>query len=238
MSPGSFSHSEAYTKPPPPSSITRERPPPRGDRAGGFRASGLILCMIIGMALNNQHRRAYRQGLPPRQSRFDEMMASVINASARCSVCRLHHPANLVEEGVCSACRRTLKRQSTRIQKATPLSPPELAYDQPVEIADNVVFVDASWRDGTAGLAVVGAVGAHSKRIQCSSSNSAECEALRWAFSIARPLGRKDLIFRTDSQRAATTQAPSKTGWAIEWVPRHKNARADRAATVARLARR
>lgn len=97
------------------------------------------------------------------------------------------------------------------------------------------VYVDASERDGIAGLAVVGVLGDFTRRVTTKSSTTAERWALEWAFAIAREQNRRDLVFRSDClsvvQRCA---GDASRGWAVEHVPRTLNRRAHSFAVVAR----
>lgn len=197
--------------------------------------------MIIGMALNKQMRRAYRDGAVVRQSHFDELIAAVTEGSSRCSVCKLHHPKRLVTQGICSSCRQALGKSEARrlARRASRSEPPELGYELPCVITDNVVYVDASWHEGVAGVAIVGALGAYTDRVPAPSSGAAEVFAMQWALKIAKEQQRQGLVFRTDNQSAerfGKNAVPKQYDWVVEWIPRRKNQRADRAASNARLA--
>lgn len=101
-----------------------------------------------------------------------------------------------------------------------------------------VVYVDASWQDGVAGLAVVGVLGVHTLRLEgCRSSTWAEREAMKLAMRIAGQRGLKDLVFRTDCGYVARMWAEGKPSkrWVVEQVSRDRNRRADRWAKRARL---
>lgn len=98
-----------------------------------------------------------------------------------------------------------------------------------------VVYVDASVRDGVAGLAVVGALGEFTRRVSTDSSMSAERWALEWAFAIAREQDRRDLVFRCDCVGVIKrfNGSPARR-WVIEHVPRKLN----RAHSLSVLARK
>ena len=101
------------------------------------------------------------------------------------------------------------------------------------------VNIDASWRDGHAGIAVVGALGTHARCIRARSSTEAEKEAMRLAFALARCSddGRGVLVFRTDCATAAGAFTASITkGWRTELIPRQQNAVAHGVAGRARRA--
>jgi hypothetical protein len=99
------------------------------------------------------------------------------------------------------------------------------------------VNIDASWRDGYAGIAVVGALGTHARCIRTRSSTEAEKEAMRLAFALARCSddGRGVLVFRTDCATAAGAFTASiAKGWRTELVPRRQNTVAHGVASRAR----
>lgn len=181
-----------------------------------------------------RHTKAYRYALRDRglvrQDRFAELMETVLRGPVKCCwTCRLQRPVgDLDDHGICFACR---SRMTEVISRAPEPSSPQ-PDDEP-----HVVYVDASFRDGYAGLAVVGALGQHSDFTEASSSTHAEVMALHWAISIAKRIGRTDLIFRTDchaASRAWPAQHLKKMGWTIEQVPRRRNQRADMLAGRAR----
>lgn len=112
----------------------------------------------------------------------------------------------------------------------------------PPAVPGGAVYVDASVRDGVAGLAVVGALGEFTRRVSTSSSTTAELWALEWAFAIAREQRREDLVFRSDCQGVVHSVGGTPAwrlvveawGWAVEYVPRELNRRAHSLCVVAR----
>lgn len=65
------------------------------------------------------------------------------------------------------------------------------------------VNVDATYRDGLAGIAYTGVTGADGAVISAASSIEAELRALRWAMGIADEEGVERVLFRTDCHAAA-----------------------------------
>jgi ribonuclease HI len=184
----------------------------------------------------NQQKRAranYRHTLKKlgqvRQSRFDELMSTLIGAGSKaCVVCRLVRPNNnLDEDGRCPYCATRLKA----VGKATAL---QARSTRPLE--PNIVYVDASFRDGIAGLAVVGEIGEYSKACPAPTSTAAEVMAFRWALELAEEGGYRDLIFRTDCTHVYDLHHRNeyRLGWVVEQVPRRENQHADRLAGWAR----
>jgi hypothetical protein len=99
------------------------------------------------------------------------------------------------------------------------------------------VYTDASFADGVAAIAVVGALGTHVRCILAANSTTAEHEAMRWAFELARQSdhGRGELVFRTDCKSTAKAfTAPVARGWRTEVVPRAQNVVAHGVASRAR----
>lgn len=177
---------------------------------------------------------------PLRQSRFDEMMAALqAGGSSRCAMCGLLRPVSELDEAdTCLRCEQrlvALERSALAAARRgadVPMPPRPQAKEPP----DSVVYVDASYRDGLAGLAVVGALGEHTQKTKASSSVHAEVLALRWAMDMARAAGMKDLTFRTDCQAAfnALCRSSKKMRWTVEQIPRRRNVRADALAGHAR----
>jgi len=97
------------------------------------------------------------------------------------------------------------------------------------------VYVDASVREGVAGLAVVGALGEFTRRVSTDSSMTAERWALEWGFAIAREQDRRDLLFRSDCVGVVErfNGSPAR-GWVVEYVPRKLNQRAHHLSVLAR----
>lgn len=163
-----------------------------------------------------------------RQDRFTEMMEAVTGEGTRpCTSCGVVRPySSLDASGTCTACHAALERARGYVADVKRVAEP------------GVVYVDASWQDGAAGLAVVGELGEHYQGTTASSSTHAEVLALRWAMDIARQRGLRDLTFRTDCSAAlgqcwGTGRA---LGWKVEWVSRTRNQHADRLASEARHA--
>jgi hypothetical protein len=184
------------------------------------------------MTSQARRRRDYRAGIRRLvvTGDLDERMRALAGTAA-CVSCTMVFPLpDLDEARICNLCRTRTRRSKLRqrdLSRATP------------QLEPHVVYVDASWRDGVAGLAVVGALGEHSDRVETPSSTSAEVLAMQWAFCLARGQRANGLTFRTDSQNAAAWAmgcAPKRGAWAVEWVPRHRNIVADRVAGDARLA--
>lgn len=181
--------------------------------------------MITGMGA--RERRGFRGGLV-RLDPLSEYLASR-GGTAACRSCTLVVPTGRLLHGVCPACLRP-----------RPAPGPRVAGQVPVVSEPGAVYVDASWRDGVAGLAVVGALGEHRRVFLCRSNVVAEVEAVSWALRLAR--GREDeyLLFRTDSVPAARVagavcSARRRPLWEAEWVPRRRNRRADQLSREARL---
>jgi ribonuclease HI len=156
---------------------------------------------------------------------------AILGGSRPCIWCELVRPVSALSElGICLNCLRSWKGVGGR-----PWSPPA------VEAVSNAagVYVDASYRDGIAGLAVCGALGGHHKRVRASGCNQAEVRALKWAIQIATDVAASGLVFYTDSQCAYLWfyQRERGHGWVAKQVPRGLNRRADRLAGVARLGR-
>jgi hypothetical protein len=191
--------------------------------------------MINGMAESKLQKRAYRKALREHQGdRLSDLVAASHFGSDVCLACTLVRPASAISDGVCSVCRQGLSRFLVRRLVATsePLVP-----TQPDPLA---IYVDASWQDGVAGLAIVGALGSHSKRMPAQSSGHAEVHVMLWALRIAKhSRDERPLVFRTDNQsaqRAGTRGIPNWAEWVVEWVPRRRNHAADRLALQARVA--
>ncbi len=109
-----------------------------------------------------------------------------------------------------------------------------------------VVSVDASWRDGHAGLAYVGSLGDHQVAAAVRSSLEAELRALELAMRDAERAGVSCCRFRTDCRAAAEPRAGSviggyldrHPGWCVQYVDRRRNRLADRLAGSVRRAAR
>lgn len=131
------------------------------------------------------------------------------------------------ENGVCRPCQEALGQMKVRVPQVTVK-----------HMEEGVVWVDASYRDGTAGLAVAGALGEHARKVEAVSSTQAEVLALRWAMEIAKNDDRTGLTFRTDCQAAwkVLYQTPRRMDWRVELVARYRNQRADYLAGKIRLA--
>ena len=185
------------------------------------------------MNQGKRRRASYRAALKDaglvRQSRFDERIGALAG-TANCQGCGLARPASALDDSdYCPVCRG--RRRSTRIQI-------EEWAGEPSE--PDVVYVDASWSEGVAGLAVVGALGSHSRVCQAPTSTAAEVMALRWAFEIAEAQGQAGLIFRSDCTAAVNLHNRNnyRLGWRVEHVPRRFNASADSRAGIARRQQR
>lgn len=149
-----------------------------------------------------------------------------IGGTAPCASCTRVVSMSVLQEGLCPPCRRVPATAAVLVKR-------ERALER------GVVWVDASWRDGVAGLAVVGELGEHSRPFLCRSNVAAEVEAMRWALRLAREAGVVELVIRTDSQSAqrfGSRAVPRRFAWVVEWVPRHLNRRADHLSRRARLA--
>ena len=109
---------------------------------------------------------------------------------------RIENPQTVeaLESGVLAA-RREVVLANRRARKAA-----KPAY----------VNTDASWRDGLAGLAYVGALGTRTEVVACADNHAGEYLALLMAMGDAeRCLGGK-VAFRMDSQTVVNLQAGSK----------------------------
>lgn len=185
------------------------------------------------MKMNKRRRREYRRGLAEAQmvrtDRFTDMIHAIAGGgSEACESCGLQTWAsNLDEHAVCAACRRAFGNLSVRVPHVETVSHAE----------PNVVWADASYSDGFAGLAVCGALGEHTRTVDARSSTQAEVMALKWAMEIARASDLRGLTFRTDCQAAfkVLCQTPKRMYWTVEQVPRRQNRRADYLAGRARL---
>lgn len=186
------------------------------------------------MKTNKQRRRAFRRALANngmlRPDRFTEMMNAIAGGgSEACECCGLVTWANdLDDRAVCPACRRAFGK----LRKRVPRPEVVVAHDEP-----KVVWVDASYRDGFAGLAVCGALGEHTQRVEATTSTQAETLALKWAMDIAEEGGIFGLTFRTDCEKAYNVlkQTPARFYWTVERIPRERNRRADHLANEARV---
>jgi ribonuclease HI len=147
--------------------------------------------------------------------------------SDRCYRCRRLRLASELQSGVCARCRLELPPE-----RESPWAPRQAAT--PADRAS--VYVDASWFAGVAGLAVVGALGVHSRRVAAASSTEAECMAVRWAMEIAADRKRTNLTFLTDCDAAARRwpDGIKRYGFTVRRVPRRDNQVADRLASEAR----
>lgn len=146
----------------------------------------------------------------------------LFGGSRPCGECGLSTVvADLDERDRCTICRLTDHR-------AALLGPPPTVVRDP-----HGVYVDASYRDGRAGLAVVGALGTHTRVVAATGSVAAEVAALRWGVELARRYRSPPVRFYTDSQAAAIAAA----GWPehVVQIPRRRNAEADHAARAARM---
>lgn len=133
----------------------------------------------------------------------------------------------VLQEGLCPVCRRVPAPAGVIVER-----------ERAVALERGVVWVDASWRDGLAGLAVVGELGEHSRPFLCRSNVAAEVEAMRWALLLAHEAGVVELMVRTDSQSAqrfGSRAVLRRLAWVVEWVPRRLNRRADLLSRRARL---
>jgi ribonuclease HI len=104
----------------------------------------------------------------------------------------------------------------------------------------DAVYVDASFADGIAGLAMAGALGEATTTMLCAGSNEAEHRALAWAMQAAYREGRRDLCFLSDCTAVVKHWPVGKPtwNWRVEYVPRALNAVADRLSRRARLSHR
>lgn len=152
---------------------------------------------------------------------------AALGGTRACSGCTRVVALAVLREGRCPLCRRSAPG-------------PRVAVPVPVVLEPGVVYVDASWRDGLAGLAVVGALGEHVRQTRTRSNVAAEVEAVTWAIELARGREEERLLFRTDSVSAAhhassRCAARRRALWEAEWVPRRLNRRADQLSREARL---
>lgn len=192
---------------------------------------------MMPLSQGKKRRKLYRENVVRGQSRFDEMMENLIaGGTRRCESCRMPRPAQQFSGSTCKACCYKLKRIDAAAKAEERQSRREQRVLRPV--GDGVVYVDASFRDGFAGLAMVGALGDHYRSIGADSSTQAEVMALGWAMSMARANRLHGLTFRTDCTAAFVVHegAGAKAGWKVEQVPRAQNTHADRLAGLARKA--
>ena len=133
----------------------------------------------------------------------------------------------------CHICGDWLRHSPQK--KRRPKRPATTIFTKNNQNEPNAVYVDASFADGLAGLAVVGALGCHSKRVPAASSTEAERLALLWAVKIARQRGLTGMVFRTDNEGSTRVQIPQRLESVVEWVPRHRNCEADDLAKRARI---
>lgn len=178
-----------------------------------------------------KQRQEYRRAIKARGEidRFTEHIEA-LGGSSPCACCTLIRPLNTLQEGVCPICRSSL----VRLRKCIPVA----STDRYNHAEPEVVWTDASFCDGIAGLAVCGALGEHCRQVEASTSTHAEVLALRWAREIARAADIRDLTFRTDCEAAYKRfgQPPKGFHWIVEQVPRSQNQRADYLAGRARIA--
>lgn len=180
----------------------------------------------MAMKTNKRRRKEFRQALADAQmirpDRFSEMMNAIAGGGSQaCEGCGLQTWASdLDEHTVCAACRRAFGRLRARVPHVDAV----VSHAEP-----NVVWADASYNNGFAGLAVCGALGEHTRTVDARSSTQAEVMALKWAMEIAREGEFRGLTFRTDCQAAFNVlrQTPARMYWTVEQVPRRENRRAD-----------
>lgn len=93
------------------------------------------------------------------------------------------------------------------------------------------IYVDASYKEEIAGLAIIGFPDNYSKKIQIESSNRAEIQCLKWAIQIARELEINNVTFKTDSQSAYNIvklkEQDIQNSFRIEIINRRYNLDAD-----------
>lgn len=92
------------------------------------------------------------------------------------------------------------------------------------------VYVDASYDDGRAGLAITGALGLHTRLVPAHSSVHAETLALDWAFEMALSQKVSSMEIRTDCHGAMAKSKfmkPNGYDYNVVWVPRSKNTEAN-----------
>jgi hypothetical protein len=170
-------------------------------RSPGFRGSRADPSyMINGMAESKLQKRAYRKALREHQGdRLSDLVAASHFGSDVCLACTLVRPASAISDGVCSVCRQGLSRFLVRRLVATsePLVP-----TQPDPLA---IYVDASWQDGVAGLAIVGALGSHLGARWHESAVPAALAGLRPSSLAFRPAHLYDHRYgrQDDTRRAA-----------------------------------
>jgi ribonuclease HI len=181
--------------------------------------------MSAGKNRRARYRQMYARG--EHADPLAERLAAV-GGTAPCALCTLAKPlVDLDEGGVCAWCRSA--GGSVTADRGRPLR-------------ENVVCVDASfWKSdarahGRAALAIVGALGEHTKIVAVTKATEAEVEALRWALAIACERDMTDLVFRTDCQAVVRQlgETVQRLGWTLEQVPRHRNWAADWLASQAR----
>jgi hypothetical protein len=181
--------------------------------------------MIIGMTESKRKRRAYRQSLIE-ESAFDARIRAASLGTGVCSSCTIVRFTNELDENrVCVFCQGAVPARKKVFLGLKP--------------GGQIVYTDASYQSGVAGLAIVGALGSFSHRVYARSNVEAEVMAMRWAMNIAKDRRVSTLTFRTDSesaQKMGARSVPKWADWSVEWVPRRHNQEADYVAGQARLA--
>ena len=148
-------------------------------------------------------------------SHVERCPACGVSLHRRCHWCtRRLAPGRFVDERTCRTCAPIIARAA-----AAPIAElPQQRAAAPAPAPARVVVVDASFRAGVAGLAVVGALGRYSMRVSVGTSTRAGHWALRWAMDIARSRDERDLIFHTDCDAVARRAGDDA---ARRWTVRH-----------------
>ncbi|MCA1570994.1 MAG: hypothetical protein LC798_11875 [Chloroflexi bacterium] len=149
-------------------------------------------------------------------SHVERCPACGVSLHRRCHWCtRRLAPARFVDERACQTCSPIVARAAALIAEL----PQQRVAAAPAPA--RVVVVDASFRAGVAGLAVVGALGRYSMRVSVATSTRAEHWALRWAMDIARARDERDLLFHTDCDAVARRAGDdTERRWTVRHVSR------------------
>jgi hypothetical protein len=191
-----------------------------------------------------KQRHEYRRALSVEEHAILDSLHAKLRAleagSMACAQCTLVKPRDVLDaDGVCTVCRsRPVRRPLAPSRGQSFHRDLAEAHARPIPDVEQLVTVDASYADGVAGLAVVGVLGEHAKRVDARSSAEAEVLAMAWAMDLAREQDMDGVVFQTDNTSAChygLNRVRRSDDWHVRWVPRRFTSRADRLAARARL---
>lgn len=141
----------------------------------------------------------------------------------------------------CDVCSGAVSRSQSLTAKFCPVCNPGRVPGPP-KIKDDGrlrIWTDASYAHGVAGLAIVGSLGEHWKRVKAPSSSYTEIMAMRWALQEAYAAKLPPFTrFYTDCGAVIPRFqwiALRDHGWIVKQISRTGNRRADYLAGKARL---